>query len=98
MNSARQKEPSVRPSYAERTPEGPLQIWKATEPDRASASPAGGPVQESSNKLTPSTWTISPGAYLRSMAAIAWNSIRHPFSTTIVDLTTGEATNLLDHS
>ncbi len=33
---------------------------------------------------------ISPGAYLRSMLAIAWSAFRHPFSTTTIDLTTGE--------
>lgn len=38
--------------------------------------------------------TLSPRAYLRSMAANARSSIRHPFSTTVVELTTGEAFDL----
>lgn len=33
---------------------------------------------------------ISTGAYLRSMAAIAWVCIRSPFSATVIDLSTGE--------
>ena len=28
-------------------------------------------------------------AFLRAMGMIAWSSIRHPFSTTVIDLTTG---------
>ena len=34
---------------------------------------------------------IAPLAYLRSIWAIIWGTICHPFSTTIVDLSTGEA-------
>ncbi len=34
---------------------------------------------------------ISPGAYFRSMLAIAWSCFRHPFSTTEIDLATGKA-------
>ncbi|HMC65526.1 MAG TPA: hypothetical protein VKI65_11365 [Gemmataceae bacterium] len=33
---------------------------------------------------------ISPLAFLRSMLAIAWSAFRHPFSTTVIDLATGE--------
>jgi hypothetical protein len=32
---------------------------------------------------------ITLWAFLRSMLSIAWNALRHPFSTTIVDLSTG---------
>lgn len=32
---------------------------------------------------------ISPWAFLRSMLTIAWISIRHPCSTSVVDLATG---------
>ena len=32
---------------------------------------------------------ISPWAYLRAMANIAWSAFRHPFTTTVIDLTTG---------
>src|SRR5437016_2817384 len=33
---------------------------------------------------------ISPLAYLRSVIAILWTSLRHPFMTSAVDLTTGK--------
>ncbi len=33
---------------------------------------------------------IPPRAFLRAMAAIAWSSFRHPFSTTVIDLSTGK--------
>ena len=55
----------------------------ASRPERI---PAGEPHREFE--------VIEPRAYLKSMAAIAWNSFRHPFSTTLVDLTTGQATNI----
>jgi hypothetical protein len=32
---------------------------------------------------------ISPLAFLRSMAVLLWSSVRHPFSTTTIDLATG---------
>ena len=32
---------------------------------------------------------ISPWAFLRAMIAIAWSAFRHPFTTTVVDLSTG---------
>jgi hypothetical protein len=37
---------------------------------------------------------IRPMAYLRSVWAIIWGALRHPFSTTLVDLSTGEAVHL----
>ena len=33
---------------------------------------------------------IRPGAFLRSMLAIAWSAFRHPWKTTEIDLTTGQ--------
>jgi hypothetical protein len=33
---------------------------------------------------------ISPLALLRSMLAILWSALRHPFSTTTIDLATGK--------
>src|SRR5205823_4386897 len=33
---------------------------------------------------------ISPMAFLRSMAMLAWTAFRHPFSTTVIDLSTGQ--------
>ncbi len=38
--------------------------------------------------------SITPQAYLRSLVAIAWSAFRHPFSTTVVDLSTGESVHL----
>lgn len=37
---------------------------------------------------------ISPRAYLRSVGAILWGVFRHPFSTTVVDLSTGDSVHL----
>ena len=37
---------------------------------------------------------IGPRAYLRSVWAVLWNTFRHPFTTTVIDLSTGEAVNL----
>jgi hypothetical protein len=37
---------------------------------------------------------ISPGAFLRSMAMTIWSAFRHPFSTTYIDLSTGECVTL----
>ena len=34
---------------------------------------------------------IPPLAFLRSMWAILWGALRHPFCTTFVDLSTGRA-------
>jgi tetrahydrodipicolinate N-succinyltransferase len=39
---------------------------------------------------------ISPGAYLRTMAQIAWNAIRHPMSTTTIDMETGKVVDPLE--
>jgi hypothetical protein len=33
---------------------------------------------------------IPPLAFLRAMWMIAWSSIRHPFTTTVIDLSTGK--------
>ena len=41
---------------------------------------------------------IPPLAYLRSVLALAWGVFRHPFHTTYVDLSTGEAVHVPDHS
>jgi hypothetical protein len=38
----------------------------------------------------PDAVRISPRAFLRAMVVIAWASFRHPFSTTVIDLSTGE--------
>ncbi len=33
---------------------------------------------------------VSPKAFCRTMAAIAWSSFRHPFTTTLIDVSTGD--------
>lgn len=56
---------------------------------------------ESQSGATPeaadNSYYISPSAYLRSVAVIAWSCFRHPFSTTVVDLTTGELVENQSH-
>jgi hypothetical protein len=37
----------------------------------------------------PDAITIPPWAFFRAMLAIAWSSIRHPLSTTVIDLSSG---------
>ena len=39
---------------------------------------------------SPEPVRIPPLAFLRAMAAIAWSAFRHPFSTTVIDLSTGK--------
>lgn len=41
---------------------------------------------------------IPPMAFLRSMVTIVWNVFRHPFSTTYVDLSTGESVTFGDEA
>jgi hypothetical protein len=43
---------------------------------------------EKSQETDPPVY-IRPGAFLRSMFAIAWCAFRHPWKTTEIDLTTG---------
>lgn len=42
------------------------------------------------DSASPDPVRIAPRAFLRAMAAIAWSSFRHPFSTTVIDLSTGK--------
>jgi hypothetical protein len=37
---------------------------------------------------------IAPMAYLRSVLALVWGTFRHPFRTTIVDLSTAESVHI----
>jgi hypothetical protein len=37
------------------------------------------------------TFYYSPWRYFQTMFAIAWAAFAHPFSTTVIDLATGEA-------
>ena len=38
----------------------------------------------------PEVFYYSPLRYLQTMLAIAWSAFAHPFSVTVIDLTTGE--------
>lgn len=40
--------------------------------------------------------TIPPSGYLWSLVAVVWSAFRHPFSTTYIDLSTGESVTLAD--
>jgi hypothetical protein len=40
--------------------------------------------------MTPEPFYYSPRRFLKTMLAIAWAAFAHPFSTTVIDLTTGE--------
>src|SRR5262245_33925812 len=57
------------------------------DPERAEFVKAFDPPESEANMSR--TIYISPLAFLRSMAAIAWSAIRHPRSYTTVDLCTG---------
>ncbi len=39
--------------------------------------------------MSTETVSIRPTAFLRTMLTIAWECFRHPFSTSVVDTTTG---------
>jgi hypothetical protein len=63
-----------------------LERWPLTEREFAYAFPVD--VEE--------VVYIPPTAFLRSMVTIVWNVFRHPFSTTYVDLSTGESVTFGD--
>ncbi len=48
------------------------------------------PKPEAADPASTEPVRIPPRAFLRAMAAIAWSSFRHPFSTTVIDLSTGK--------
>ncbi len=47
--------------------------------------PAQGP-----DPSSPGPVRIPPAAFIRAMIAVAWSAFRHPFSTTVIDLSTGK--------
>ena len=49
-----------------------------------------GPSGESGPAMPPEVFYYSPWSYLRTMFLIAWSAFAHPFSTTVIDLETGE--------
>jgi hypothetical protein len=40
--------------------------------------------------MAPPVFHYTPLRYLQTMLAIAWAAFAHPFSSTVIDLTTGE--------
>src|SRR5437870_2388977 len=44
---------------------------------------------ETHHEPVPDIVRISPTAFLRSMVMLAWTAFRYPFSTTVIDLSTG---------
>jgi hypothetical protein len=40
--------------------------------------------------VPPNVFYYSPLRYLQTMVAIAWAALAHPFSSTVINLTTGE--------
>ncbi len=54
------------------------------------ADTAARATQPGLDPASPDPVRIPPRAFLRAMAAIAWSSFRRPFSTTVIDLSTGK--------
>ncbi len=52
--------------------------------------PAAPPVHEERD-MVPQTIRYSPIMFLKVMLAIAWSAFAHPFSTTVIDVSTGRA-------
>ena len=48
------------------------------------------PSSLSESAMTSQVFYYSPLRYLRTMLAIAWSAFAHPFSSTVIDLATGE--------
>ncbi len=44
----------------------------------------------SQSAMTSQVFYYSPWRYLQTMFAIAWAALAHPFSSTVIDLATGE--------
>jgi hypothetical protein len=51
--------------------------------------PAFDPSIEKESAMTSQVFTYSPLRFLWVMLAIAWSAFAHPFSSTVIDLTTG---------
>jgi hypothetical protein len=66
-------------------------IRPTEQPAQEGCAGEKGPPQE---KSAPVKFCISLSAFLRSMLAIAWGAFRHPFSTTYVDISTGESVHV----
>jgi hypothetical protein len=48
------------------------------------------PSIQSESAMPSQTFYYSPLRYLKAMFAIAWAAVAHPFSSTVIDLATGE--------
>jgi hypothetical protein len=49
------------------------------------------PSSQSEPAMSPQVFYYSPLRFLQTMLAIAWAAFAHPFSSTVIDLTTCEA-------
>ena len=47
--------------------------------------------EQGEQTMTSQTFYYSPWRFLRVALAIAWSAFAHPFSSTVIDLETGEA-------
>jgi hypothetical protein len=50
----------------------------------------------SESAMNPPAFYYSPWRFLQTMFAIAWSAFAHPFSSTVIDLTTGKARHNAD--
>lgn len=54
------------------------------------------PLNVSEPAMTSEVFYYSPLRYFQAMLAIAWSAFAHPFSTTVIDLATGEVRHNAD--
>jgi len=83
--------PAVREAIVERRPGWErLACWMS--------STAEDPMEPRQGQPSPRLVThISPGAYLRSVWAVVWSALRYPRSTTLIDLSSGQAVHIKTH-
>jgi hypothetical protein len=54
------------------------------------ARPTCEPPATGNADMTPQTFVYSPVRFMQVMLAIAWSALVHPFSSSVIDLTTGQ--------
>jgi hypothetical protein len=54
------------------------------------ARPTFEPPATGDPNMPPETFRYTPFRFLHVMLLIAWSAFRHPFSTSVIDLTTGK--------
>jgi RNA polymerase sigma-54 factor len=63
-------------------------------------APLSPPTASTQEAIVPSPTVVTqigPMAYLRSVWTVIWSAFRHPLSTTLIDLSTGEAVHIHPH-